>query len=199
MKQLLSLSIFLLLISNSFAQNDERYAKAYFASGCFWCVEEVYEAVRGVHEVVSGYSGGKKETATYTQVSAQTTKHAESVEVIYDPNVITYKDLLKVFFNSGDPTTPNQQGPDRGTAYRSVIFFQNETEEKAAKDYITKLTHDKVFDNTIVTEVVPFEAFYQAEDYHQNYVKHHPEVPYVQRVSMPRFEEFQKKCPELLK
>lgn len=193
--------IAMLLFSTTLSAQEDltRYSKAYFASGCFWCVEEVFESVKGVHEVVSGYSGGKKETARYDLVSAQQTNHAESVEVYYDPTVIPYPTLLKVFFGSHDPTTLNQQGPDRGRAYRSMVFYQNGHEKKMVEDYITKLRHDKVWENEIVTEVVPFEAFYVAEDYHQNYVRLNPTQAYVLRVSIPRFEAFKKKYPELLK
>ena len=174
-------------------------SKAYFASGCFWCVEAIFESVKGVEEVISGYAGGKASTATYSQVSAGKTKHAESVEVYYDPEVVSYETLLKVFFGSHDPTTLNQQGPDRGTQYRSAIFYQNEEEKNLAEAYIKELTEAGTFNNPIVTEVVPFEAFYDAEDYHQDYEKHNPNNPYVQRVSIPRLKRFQAKFPELLK
>ncbi|GLR15957.1 peptide methionine sulfoxide reductase MsrA [Portibacter lacus] len=172
---------------------------AYFASGCFWCVEAVFESVKGVEEVISGYAGGKKSTANYSQVSAGKTAHAEAVEVYYDPSVISYETLLKVFFGSQDPTTLNQQGPDRGTQYRSSIFYKNDAEKLAAEKYIAKLTEDKVYDSPIVTEVVPYKAFYDAEDYHQDYERNNPNQPYVRAVSVPRLKRFQAKYPELLK
>ena len=176
------------------------YTKAYFAAGCFWCVEAIYQSVEGVAEVVSGYSGGSKKDADYGKVSSARTKHAESVVVYYDAKIVTYETLLKVFFGSHDPTTPNQQGPDKGPQYRSVIFYQNESEETLARDYISELTKKKEFGSAkMVTEVVPFEAFYEAEDYHQDYEERNPYHPYVMNVSIPRLNKFKKKFPELLK
>ncbi len=172
---------------------------AYFASGCFWCVEAVFESVKGVEEVVSGYSGGTAATANYGAVSAGITKHAEAVEVFYDEEVISYETLLIVFFGSQDPTTLNRQGPDRGSQYRSSIFYQNDTEKAAAEQYIKELTEAKAFDAPIVTEIVPFEAFYDAEDYHQDFERKNPNQSYVRAVSIPRLKRFQKKFPELLK
>jgi peptide-methionine (S)-S-oxide reductase len=180
-------------------QKPEGYSVAYFASGCFWCVEAVFESVEGVKEAVSGYSGGNASDANYSDVSRGITKHAEAVEVFYDASVVNYNTLLKVFFGSQDPTTLNQQGPDRGTQYRSSIFFQNEEEKMAALAYVTELTEKKVFKNPIMTEVVPFEAFYDAEEYHQDYEKKNPNQPYVRAVSIPRLKKFQAKFPELLK
>lgn len=173
-------------------------AVAYFASGCFWCVEAVFQSVKGVGNVVSGYSGGKKSTATYRMVSSGNTKHAESVAVHYDSTKVDYKTLLKVFFGSQDPTTLNQQGPDRGTQYRSVIFYRNGHEKKLANDYIQQLLDNNTFPK-ITTQVVPFNAFYKAEDYHQEYEKNHPNDSYVRAVSKPRLHKFQEKFPELLK
>ena len=177
----------------------KEYHKAYFASGCFWCVEAVFESVEGVAEVVSGYAGGKASTANYSQVSAGSTKHAEAVEVYYNPEVITYETLLKVFFGSQDPTTLNRQGPDRGYQYRSAIFYQNDEEKIAAANYINQLNESKVWANPITTTLEPFEAFYVAEDYHQNYERNNPNQPYVRSVSVPRLKRFQAKFPELLK
>lgn len=175
------------------------FETAYFASGCFWCVEAIFESVKGVEEVISGYSGGKASTANYSQVSAGVTDHAESVEVFYDPEVVSYETLLKVFFGSHDPTTLNQQGPDSGTQYRSAIFYKNEEEKIAAENYIKALEDNEVFSKPIVTQVVPFEAFYDAEGYHQDYEKLNPNQPYVRAVSVPRLKRFQSKYPELLK
>ena len=177
----------------------EGLEKAYFASGCFWCVEAIFESVRGVPEVISGYSGGTEANATYRKVSSGATRHAEAVEVYYDPAVVDYATLLKVFFGSHDPTTLNQQGPDRGPQYRSAIFYRNETEKEAAQSYIKELTEAGNFAKPIVTEVVPFEAFFPAEDYHQNYERNNPFQPYVLQVSIPRLKKFQKAFPELLK
>lgn len=172
--------------------------KAYFAAGCFWCVEEVFESVKGVHEVYSGYSGGQELNPTYSQVSAGRTGHAESVEVLYDPKVVSYQTLVNVFFASHDPTTLNQQGPDKGKQYRSVIFYTTPSEKQIATNTINELLKAKTF-NTITTEVLPFKSFWIAEDYHQDYIEHHPTNPYVQGVSIPRFEKFKAKMPEVLK
>lgn len=177
----------------------EQAEKAYFASGCFWCVEAIFESVKGVNEVVSGYSGGKQSTATYKKVSSGNTRHAEAVEVYYNPDMVSYETLVKVFFGSHDPTTLNRQGPDSGPQYRSAIFYRNKAEKKIAEDYIAKLTADKVFSKPIVTEVVPFDAFYDAEDYHQDFERRNPNQGYVQAVSIPRLKKFQRKFPELLK
>lgn len=177
----------------------EGYQKAYFASGCFWCVEAIYESVEGVAEVISGYSGGEIKNPTYQQVSAGRTRHAEAVEVYYDSSKVDYATLVKVFFGSHDPTTPNRQGPDRGPQYRSMVYYQNATEQKIVEDYIAQLEADKVFDAPIVTEVVPFEVFYDAEDYHQDYERNNPYNPYIKQVSIPRLKRFQKAYPELLK
>ena len=181
------------------AQDLKEYETAYFASGCFWCVEAVFESVKGVKEVISGYAGGTELNPTYEQVAMGKTSHAEAVEVYYDPKVVSYETLVKVFFGSQDPTTLNRQGPDRGAQYRSVAFYKNEGEKKIIVDYITKLTKDKVYNNPIVTEVTPFTKFYVAEDYHQDYERKHPNNPYIQGVSVPRLKRFQKKFPELLK
>lgn len=170
-----------------------------FASGCFWCVEAVFESVEGVKEAVSGYAGGKASTANYSAVSAGKTKHAEAVEVFYDPEVVSYETLLEVFFGSHDPTTLNRQGPDRGTQYRSTIFYKNDSEKAAAEKYITQLEKDKAFDGPITTTLEPLEKFYDAEDYHQNYERRHPNQPYVKSVSIPRLNRFKAKFPHLLK
>jgi len=172
---------------------------AYFASGCFWCVEAIYESVKGVDEAVSGYSGGQTKNPSYEAVGFGQTGHAETVAVYYNPKVVSYEILVKVFFGSHDPTTLNRQGPDRGTQYRSVIFYQNETEKNIAIAYVKSLEAKHVFNAPTVTQIVPFKIFYQAEDYHQDYEKHHAENPYIQNVSIPRLRKFQQKFPELLK
>ncbi|MES2796630.1 MAG: peptide-methionine (S)-S-oxide reductase MsrA [Bacteroidota bacterium] len=165
-------------------------AIAVFAQGCFWCSEHIFEAVVGVEGAVSGYSGGNVPNPTYEQVGGEMTGHAESVYVIYDPKIINYSELVKVFFASHDPTTPNQQGPDRGPSYRSIAFYQNESEKEIIENEIAALTASKQFKKKIVTEVKKLEKFYIAENYHQNYINLHPENPYVQNVSIPRFEKF---------
>lgn len=177
----------------------EGLSTAYFASGCFWCVEAVFESVYGVEEAISGYASGTKANATYSLVSAGATKHAEAVKVLYDPKKVDYKTLVKVFFGSHDPTTLNQQGPDRGTQYRSALYYQNDEEKAIALAYVAELKKNKVFSNPIVTEIEPFTTFFDAEDYHQNYEVNNPNNPYVQSVSIPRLRRFQKAFPELLK
>jgi peptide-methionine (S)-S-oxide reductase len=163
---------------------------AVFASGCFWCTEHVFEAVVGVDEAISGYSGGTTKNPSYEQVGSNRTGHAESIAVFYDPKVISFKELVNVFFASQDPTTPNQQGPDRGSSYRSIAFYKNAAEKKIIEDKIKELTDKKVFTNPIVTEVKPVTDFYEAEDYHQDYVKNNPNQPYVKGVSVPRYNKF---------
>ena len=180
-------------------KNKTQGTSAVFASGCFWCVEAVFESVEGVSEAVSGYAGGSAKTANYSDVSAGRTKHAEAVEVFYDPEVVSYETLLKVFFGSQDPTTLNQQGPDRGTQYRSTIFYKNEAEKIASEKYIAQLTAEKVFDSPITTTLEPLVKFYDAEDYHQDYEARNPNQPYVRGVSVPRLNRFKTKYPELLK
>lgn len=174
------------------------YETAYFASGCFWCVEAIFESVEGVEEVISGYSGGSPADANYSDVSAGRTDHAEAVEVYYDPAKISYKTLLEVFFGSHDPTTLNRQGPDAGRQYRSAIFYENADEKTAADNYIKELLDKGTYDN-ITTQVVPFEAFYDAEEYHQDYEQKNPNQGYIRAVSIPRLKRFQSKYPQLLK
>jgi peptide-methionine (S)-S-oxide reductase len=173
--------------------------KAYFASGCFWCVEAIFDSVEGVQEAHSGYSGGKTKNPTYNQIGYGNTGHAEAVEVIYDPKVVSFKTLVEVFFGSHDPTTLNRQGPDRGTQYRSVAFYQNDTEKIAIDSHIVKLIEEEVYSNKIVTEVTPLVKFYYAEEYHQDYEKINPENSYVRNVSIPRLNRFKAKYPHLLK
>lgn len=165
---------------------------AAFAEGCFWCSEHIFEAVVGVDDAVSGYSGGKTNRPTYEEVSSETTGHAEAILVYYDPQKVSYQELVKVFFASHDPTTPNQQGPDRGSSYRSIAFYRNDTEKAIIEKEIELVNQSKRFKNKVVTEVMPLKVFFKAEDYHQNYILHHPENPYVRQVSIPRFELFKK-------
>ena len=172
---------------------------AYFASGCFWCVEAVFEQVNGVEEVLSGYAGGDTVNPTYNQVVTGRTGHAETTKVIYDPKKIDFETLVTVFFGSHDPTTLNRQGPDKGTHYRSIAFYQNDAEKLIIKEHIEKLTNAKRYMNPIVTEVKAYEVFYQAEDYHQNYEQNNPNNPYIKAVSKPRVSSFLQAYPELLK
>jgi len=177
----------------------QQYETAYFASGCFWCVEAVFESVKGVKEVVSGYSGGKEKNPTYEQVGYGRTTHAEAVEVYYDPQAVSFETLVKVFFGSHDPTTLNRQGPDKGPQYRSIAFFKNDAEKKTINNYISQLKKEKVYSDPIITEVKPFNIFYDAEAYHQDYEKNNPNNSYIRNVSVPRLKRFQAKFPELLK
>ena len=179
--------------------NQEGLKKAYFASGCFWCVEAIYESIKGVKEVHSGYAGGFTKNPNYNQIGTGRTGHAESVEVIYNPNQVSYGTLLRVFFGSHDPTTPNRQGPDFGSQYRSIAFYTNEFERESIIDYIKTLNDGNYFSKKIITEIKPLEKFYYAEDYHQDYEKDNPDNPYVKNVSIPRLKKFQKQYPELLK
>ena len=171
--------------------------KAYFASGCFWCVEAVYESVKGVDEAISGYSGGHTKNPTYEQSNTGRTGHAESVEVIYDPEVVSFETLVQVYFGSQNPTQVNGQGSDRGSQYRSIVFYQNEAQKKTIEKVKAEVA--KNYDSPIAAEVLPFQKFWVAEDYHQDYEKYHPENPYIQSVSIPRINRFKKKFPELLK
>ena len=173
---------------------------AILAGGCFWGVEAVFEHVKGVSRVESGYSGGSGATAQYDTVSSGATGHAESVRIVYDPSQITYGQLLKVFFAvAHDPTELNRQGPDTGTQYRSAIFYSNEEQKRIAQAYIEQLNQAKVFGRKIVTQVVPFQSFNVAEAYHQNYLVHHPNDPYIVYNDLPKLENLRKLLPELYK
>lgn len=176
------------------------YETAYFASGCFWCVEAIFESVKGVKEAVSGYAGGTEENPTYQQVGAGLTSHAEAVEVYYDPKVISFTALVQVFFGSHDPTTLNRQGPDRGPQYRSVAFYKNAEEKKIIEAYIGALKEQNVYDgDPITTEVTEFTKFWIAEDYHQDYEKKHPNNSYITNVSIPRLNRFKANFGDYLK
>ncbi len=177
----------------------KKYSKAYFASGCFWCVEAIFESVEGVKEVISGYAGGKEKNPTYKQVSAGKTGHTETVEVYYDPKVISYKTLVEVFYGSHDPTTVNGQYPDFGTQYRSAIFYTNSEEKNTALNFKEALDKSGKYEKSIATEISELTTFWQAEDYHQNYERLHPNQPYIKQVSIPRLNKFKEKFPDLLK
>ncbi|MGH9823625.1 MAG: peptide-methionine (S)-S-oxide reductase MsrA, partial [Blastocatellia bacterium] len=171
---------------------------AVVAGGCFWGLQAVFEHVKGVTHVTAGYSGGSKETANYETVCTDRTGHAESVKITYDPSRISYGQLLKVFFSvAHDPTELNRQGPDTGTQYRSVIFFSGEEQQRIAQAYIDQLDKAKVFSDRIVTQVVPLEAFYPAEAYHQDYALHHPDNPYIATNDLPKVERLRKELPNL--
>jgi peptide-methionine (S)-S-oxide reductase len=171
---------------------------AVFAGGCFWGVQGVFQHVNGVISATSGYSGGSKSTAEYETVSTGTTGHAESVQVTWDPSKVTYGQLLQVFFSvATDPTELNYQGSDEGTQYRSVIFYGNDDQKRIADAYVAQLGEAKVYKHKIVTQIVPFKAFYPAEGYHQNYATLHPNNPYIARYDLPKIENLQQTFPQL--
>ncbi|MBD0832384.1 peptide-methionine (S)-S-oxide reductase MsrA [Aestuariibaculum sediminum] len=215
MKQLvLAFSLTLMFNCHNKAQNSEKQeaiknsspievpiqngkARAYFASGCFWCVEAIYESVKGVDEVISGYSGGHTSNPTYEASNTGKTGHAESVEVIYDPKIVSFETLVDVYFGSQNVTQINGQGNDIGSQYRSIIFYQNDTQKQIIMEKKAALA--KQLNAKIAAEVYPFQKFWKAEDYHQNYERLHPNNPYVKNVSIPRLNRFKAKFPELLK
>ena len=171
---------------------------AVFAGGCFWGVEAVFEHVSGVQEAVSGYAGGKVVDPSYIRVSTGTTGHAESVKVTYDPAQVSYRQLLEVFFAvAHDPTQLNRQGPDRGTQYRSAIFYANEEQQRDARQYIGELEANHAFRRPIATQVEPLPAFYPAEAYHQRYLDQHPDEPYIVINDLPKLEALRRSFPNL--
>src|SRR5436190_4529200 len=171
---------------------------AVLAGGCFWGLQGMFEHVRGVTKVVAGYSGGDKATAHYEMVGTETTGHAESVELTFDPKQVSYGQLLRLFFSvAHDPTQLNRQGPDRGPSYRSEIFFATAAQERVARAYVAQLTQAKVFDQPIVTKIEPLKAFYPAEDYHQNYLIHNPTQPYIVYNDLPKIDALRRIYPPL--
>ncbi|HZQ43515.1 MAG TPA: peptide-methionine (S)-S-oxide reductase MsrA [Acidobacteriaceae bacterium] len=172
-------------------------ATAVFAGGCFWGTQAVFERVRGVLSTTAGYSGGSASTAHYDDVSTETTGHAESVEVVYDPSRLTYGQLLRVFFTIHDPTTLNRQGPDVGTSYRSAIFYSTPEQQRIASAYIAQLDAAHAWPRPIVTQVVPLKGFYRAEDYHQDYALKNPNNPYIQVCDRPKISTLQTDYPDL--
>lgn len=177
---------------------ESTYKQAVLAGGCFWCVEAVYERIEGVVDVEAGYSGGSEETANYKAVCTGSTGHAEAVRITYDPSKVTYGTLLKVFFTvAHDPTTLNRQGADVGTQYRSTIFYLNDEQKKIAEDYIKQLTAEGVFRSPIVTTLESYDAFYVAEDYHQDYASNNPNQPYIQGVAKPKVDKLEEHYSDL--
>src|SRR6185312_15178997 len=172
-------------------------ATAVFAGGCFWGTQAVFERVKGVIATTAGYSGGSAKTAHYEDVTTETTDHAESVEVVYDPSRLTYGQLLRVFFTIHDPTTLNRQGNDEGTSYRSAIFYANDDQKRIAETYITQLDVAHAWKHKIVTQVVPLKAFYRAEDYHQDYALKNPNQPYVMVCDRPKIATLKADYPDL--
>ncbi|WP_435626772.1 peptide-methionine (S)-S-oxide reductase MsrA [Candidatus Ferrigenium straubiae] len=187
-----------LMLSQGAAWAGPTEQTAVFAGGCFWGVDVVFKHVKGVSKVVSGYAGGSAATATYEQVSRGNTGHAEAVQVSFDPAKVSYRKLLEVFFSvAHDPTQLNRQGPDHGTQYRSAIFYTGKEQQQLAQDYINHLTAARVYPDPIVTEVVPLQQFYPAEDYHQNYYARHPNQPYIVIHDKSKVEQLRKRFPEL--
>ena len=171
---------------------------AVFAGGCFWGTQAVFERVKGVLKTTTGYSGGSASSATYDQVTTETTGHAESVQVVFDPSKITYGELLRIFFSvAHDPTQLNRQGPDVGTSYRSVIFYANDEQKRLATSYIQQLDAAHIFPGPIVTQVVPLKGFYRAEDYHQDYALHNPGNPYILVCDRPKIAALKEQFPDL--
>jgi peptide-methionine (S)-S-oxide reductase len=171
---------------------------AVFAGGCFWGTQAVFERVKGVVATTVGYAGGDAATATYDQVTTETTGHAESVQVVYDPSKITYGQLLRIYFSvAHDPTQLNRQGPDEGTSYRSAIFYGNDEQRRIAAAYIAQLDQAHAFANPIVTQVTPLKGFYRAEDYHQDYALHNPDNPYILVCDRPKIAALKQQFPEL--
>lgn len=184
---------------NSLIMDNSKYETATFGAGCFWCVEAIYQSLNGVDSVISGYSGGYVENPSYKAVCNGTTGHAEVTQISYAPNVISFKELLEVFWQVHDPTTLNQQGNDFGTQYRSVIYYHNDEQKRQAEFYMSQLDQADAFKNPIVTEITKFDAFYVAEEYHQNYFQNNAEQSYCQFVVKPKYEKFKKAFSTKLK
>ena len=172
---------------------------ATLAAGCFWCVEAVFDDLQGVEDVVSGYSGGHKENPTYQEVCSETTGHAEVAQIRFDPEVLSYADLLRVFFSVHDPTTLNRQGNDIGTSYRSAIFYHSPEQKAIAEEIIKEITAEGIYDNPIVTEVTAFDKFWPAENYHQEYFANNPNQPYCAAVVAPKVAKFRKQFADRLR
>ncbi len=178
---------------------SDHFEAATLAGGCFWCLEAVFDEVKGVESVESGYAGGHVQNPTYRAVCNGETGHAEVVQIKFDPSVVSYRDLLNVFFAIHDPTTLNRQGADAGTQYRSAIFYHSPAQKEAAETLVKELNEQKIWNNPIVTEVSPLSNFYMAEDYHQEYFARNPYQPYCQAVVTPKVSKFRKHYLELLK
>ena len=212
MNHIASLFIFIIVTSCS-NSNDSLHAdiskvnamamqnleQATFAGGCFWCTEAVFERVRGVEDVISGYTGGVQENPTYKEVSYGKTDHAEAVQMFFDSGKISYQELVEIFFATHDPTTLNRQGPDIGKQYRSAVFYHDEDQKQTAHKYIKLLTNNGTYSDPIVTELEPIEVFYPAENYHQDYYQNHPDHPYIQAIAKPKVIKFKKQFKDKLK
>jgi len=199
--------IFILISSTLNAQKNQKSTKtmneniaiATFGNGCFWCTEAIFQQLKGVQKVVPGYTGGALKNPTYKEVCSGLTGHAEAIQITYNPREISYRELLDVFFYTHDPTTLNRQGNDHGTQYRSAIFYRSKDEENDAKKLIKQLTLEKVYDEPIVTEIVPFTVYYEAEDYHKDYYNNNKNQPYCRAVINPKLDKFVKKYGSKIK
>ncbi len=189
MKQLI---IIVALAMNSITGNGQKTETATLGGGCFWCTEAVYKELKGVTDIKPGYSGGNIKNPSYKEVCTGETGHAEVIQITFDPSVISFSDILEVFFMTHDPTTLNRQGNDVGTQYRSVIFYHSELQKETAEKVISLFEKEKVYDKPIVTQIEPFKAFYEAEDYHHNYYVRNKNQPYCQFVITPKLEKFEK-------
>ena len=185
-------------MSDKMETKGKTLQKAYFASGCFWCVEAIYESVEGVHESISGYSGGHTKNPTYSASNTGRTGHAEAVEILYDSSVVSFSTLVDVYFGSQNVTQVNGQGPDHGSQYRSIVFYQN-AEQKAIIDKKVAELNNQLAPKKVAAEVIAFDKFWIGEDYHQNYERLHPYHGYIRAVSRPRLEKFKAKFPDLIK
>lgn len=182
-----------------YSQNNKKMELATFGSGCFWCTEAIFEKIKGVESAVSGYSGGKVKNPTYKDVCTGNTGHAEVIQVSFNPDIISYKELLEIFWKTHDPTTLNRQGADVGTQYRSVIFYHNENQKQLAQDYKKKLDDAGIYNKPIVTEITEFETFYKAENYHQEYYENNKAQPYCNFVITPKIEKVKEVFNDKLK
>lgn len=177
----------------------EAHQQATLGGGCFWCLEAVFEQLRGVERIVSGYAGGDVPDPTYEQVCGGTTGHAEVVQITFDPGDISYRELLEIFFTMHDPTTPNRQGPDRGPQYRSIVLYHDESQKRDVEEVLANFEQSEIFDDPVVTEVVPLKTFYPAEAYHQEYFRHHTWQPYCQSIIAPKVTKLRSEYFERLK
>ncbi|MBI9070704.1 MAG: peptide-methionine (S)-S-oxide reductase MsrA [Melioribacteraceae bacterium] len=194
--------IMLILINSIQGQSmnsEHKFETATFGAGCFWCVEAVFQELKGVEKVVSGYSGGDTENPTYKEICSGTTNHAEVAQITFDPDIISFDELLEVFWKTHDPTTLNRQGADAGTQYRSVIFYHNPEQKEKAEHYKTKLNDSGAFDDPIITEISPLSKFYSAEDYHQDYYSQNKNQPYCAFTITPKIEKLRKVFEDKLK
>lgn len=191
----------LIFTTNSLSQNmkTKKNELATFGGGCFWCTEAIFQELKGVYSVEAGYAGGTTQNPTYEDVCTGTTGHAEVIQITYDSSIIKYELLLEIFFKTHNPTTLNQQGADRGTQYRSVVFYHNRSQKETAQEMIKALEANAVFDAPIVTEIVPFDVYYKAENYHQNYYENNPSNGYCNVVINPKLTKFMKEYKDLLK